>query len=240
MPNSDRITKWPAVMLPKRRTASAKGLTSLPMISIGAIAIDIATAAGPAHARDGREDRLEVALGPQLDHAADFDNEQDHQGQRAGHRQVAGRRGAAGHQAQEIAVQDEEEEGEDQGHELAAVVADVGQRDVLAHPEGDPLHRPGEALRHARPFVLPAPRPGRCTTWSGRPAPRPAAGRPRAWSGRSSGSRHRYAHRATGAGESSTPDSRGRRSSTHPRCGAAASPRRPALAASSDQPYLHE
>ena len=76
MPKSDRITKWPAVMLPKSRTASANGLTNLPITRSAPCAIDITVPPGAAEARGPREDRPHVALGAQLDEAGDLDDEE--------------------------------------------------------------------------------------------------------------------------------------------------------------------
>ena len=83
----------------------------------------------------------------------DHDEREDREG--TGDRQVAGRRGAPRHQAQQVHVQDEEEERRHEGRELGAVVPDVGDDDVVPDEEHQPLDRGGESLRRFLVRLLP-------------------------------------------------------------------------------------
>src|SRR5438034_10079274 len=96
------------------------------------------------------------SLGAERAESRDFHREERGQRQRAGHGEVAGGGGAPRQEPQQIAVQNEEEQGEDVGRELRAVVADVGDGDVVADEQHDRLDRRAEAVRRL-PFAV-APR----------------------------------------------------------------------------------
>src|SRR6266576_1819921 len=101
----------------------------------------------PRHARRHEHDRLQIALRAERPKSRDFHRKEGGQRQRARHGEVARGGGAPRQKPQQIAVQNEEEEGEDVGRELGAVVADVGDGDVVADEQHDRLDRRAEPRR---------------------------------------------------------------------------------------------
>src|SRR6266576_784872 len=94
-----------------------------------------------------QDDGLEVALGPERPKPRRFDDDECDQRERAGDGEVAGRRRAPGEEAEQVAVQNEEEERLDEGDELLAAVADTRERHVIADEQDDRLDRGAEPAR---------------------------------------------------------------------------------------------
>src|ERR1051325_2582013 len=93
--------------------------------------------AEPLHPGWDEDDRLEVALRSQREKPGDLGDEKRENRERPRHDDVPRGRRAEGDQAQQVAVEHEEEKREDVGRDLPAVVADVRDRDVVAHEQGD-------------------------------------------------------------------------------------------------------
>src|SRR5258705_5715237 len=102
---------------------------------------------GARHARRHHHDRLEVAFRAERPEAGDLDREKRRQREPRGHRDVAGRGRAPRQQAEQVAVQNEEEERDDVGGELLTPVPDVRDRDVVADEQHERLDRSAKAAR---------------------------------------------------------------------------------------------
>ncbi len=73
-PSSDRMTKWPAVMLANNRSISANGFTSFPISSTGVMISVMQDPRDPRGAGRHEHDRPEVAPRAQRHHPRDFDH----------------------------------------------------------------------------------------------------------------------------------------------------------------------
>src|SRR5213592_123640 len=117
------------------------------------------------HARRHHHDRLEVALRPQGTEAGDLDREEGCEREPRGDGDVAGGGRAPGQEAEQVAVENEEEERQDVRREDFAAVADARDRDVVADEQNQAFDRSPKAARRSplavAPIHLPAAIPDR-------------------------------------------------------------------------------
>src|SRR6266545_652263 len=101
------------------------------------------------HPRRHHYDRLEVAFRAERTETGDLDREERREREPGGDGDIAGRGRAPRQEAEQVAVQNKEEERQDVGREDFATVADAGDRDVVADEQHQAFDRGSKAARRA-------------------------------------------------------------------------------------------